>query len=192
MKMSKNILVGVLFLVGVHTANAQLTLTCESGNRAIEQAACWGFGATSYTNIASYVINGSWSVRGNSMTNPNINACWVKTPWMMMGSGNITLKTKLENSTGTTKQVVVAYKLYDPNSASQYKEGDTVRFYTFDYPKNGAYFSTSVQDLTIPIPVGIANSTTPMKIQISFVGTGGNNRADVDNIVIPGSYWSAS
>jgi len=190
MKTFKRILAGVVLIVGAHAANAQLTLTCESGNKAIEQAACWGFGAVNYTNSYSYVINGSWSARSNSMTNSNINACWVKTPWIMLGSGNITLKTKLENSTGTTKQVVVAYKLYDSNSSSQYKEGDTVRFYTFNYPKNGSYFSTSVQNLTIPIPAEIANSTTPMKIQISFVGTGGSNRADVDNIIIPGTYWS--
>jgi len=170
---------------------ANVTLNCESGNRAIEQGNCWGFGAQSYTNVAGQVISGSWSLRSNSMSNPAIGSSWVKTPWMKMGSGNITLQTKLENTTGTTKQVIATYIPYSAGAA--YGEGTLTTFYTFNFPNTGGGYgmSSAIQSLTIPIPAAIANNTTTAyKIQLSFVGTGGNNRANTDNIVIPGEYWS--
>lgn len=182
------LLVAGIFIISA-TASAQLTLNCESGNRAIEQGNCWGFGATSYTNTAGLVISGSWSVRSNSMTNPAISSSWVKTPWMKIGSGNITMKAKLENTTGTTKQIVVTYIPY--NASGSYGEGTYNTFYTFNFPGTSNNMSTALQSLSIPIPAQIANdATTAYKILISFVGTGGNNRTNADDIVIPGEYWS--
>lgn len=183
-----NLLV-VITLLSVSTMNAQLTLNCESGNRAIEQGNCWGFGAVSYSRRDVHIITGFWSTLSNSMTNPALNSAWIKSPWMKVGEGNITISTKLENSTGTTKQLVASFIPYDEN-AGVYKEGTPTTFYTFDYPKNGTTFSIAVQNLVIPIPSAIANSTNAYKIMISFVGTGGNNRAITDNLIIPGTYWS--
>ncbi|MEI6556200.1 MAG: T9SS type A sorting domain-containing protein [Paludibacter sp.] len=179
----------ILALLATTYAKAQVTLDCESGNRAIEQGNCWGFGAVSYTNTSGLVISGSWSTRSNSMSNPALSSAWIKSPWMKVGSGNITLSTHMENTTGTTKQLVACYIPYDENGGVS-KEGTLTSFYTFDYPMSGGSFLTTVQNLSIPIPGAIANSTTVYKIQLSFVGTGGNNRAISDNIVIPGTYWS--
>lgn len=176
-------------MISVSTLNAQLTLNCESGNRAIEQGNCWGFGAVSYTRRDTHVISGFWSTLSNSMTNPALGSSWIKTPWMKVGQGNITISTQLENNTGTTKQLVVSFIPYDEN-AGIYKEGALTTFYTFDYPKNGVVFSKTVQNLVIPIPEAIRNSTNTYKIMFSFVGSGGNNRAISDNLIIPGTYWS--
>ena len=183
-----NLLV-IITILSVNTVNAQLTLDCESGNRGIEQGNCWAFGAVSYTRRDVHIISGFWSTLSNSMTNPALSSAWIKTPWMKVGEGNITISTKLENSTGTTKQLVASYIPYDEN-AGTYKEGTLTTFYTFDYPKNGTIFSTAVQNLVIPIPQAIANSTNAYKIMLSFVGTGGNNRAITDKLVVPGTYWS--
>ena len=184
----KSLIVVAFINVFVFSSMAQLTLNCESGNRAIEQGNCWGFGAVSYSRRDVHVISGFWSTLSNSMSNPALSSAWIKTPWMKVGQGNITLSAKLENSTGTTKQIVVSYIPYDEN-AGTYKEGTLVSFYTFDYPKNGTSFSIAVQNLSVPIPQAIANSTTVYKILFSFVGTGGNNRAIADNLIIPGEYW---
>jgi LruC domain-containing protein len=179
----------VAALLSVNTVNAQLTLDCESGNRAIEQGNCWGFGAVSYTNTSTLIISGSWSTRSNSMSNPALGSSWIKSPWMKVGQGNITISTRLENATGTTKQLVASYIPFDVNAGNS-KEGTLTTFYTFDFPKNGSTFSLSVQNLVIPIPEAIANSSDIYKIMLSFVGTGGNNRAIADNLIIPGTYWS--
>lgn len=186
---NKIALLVAITMLGTSTINAQVTLNCESGNRAIEQGNCWGFGAVTYTRRDTQVITGFWSTLSNSMTNPALSSAWIKSPWMKVGQGNITISTKLENSTGTTKQLVVSYIPYDEN-AGTYKEGTLTTFYTYDYLKNGTIFSTVLQNLVIPIPQAIANSTNAYKIMISFVGTGGSNRGMSDNIVIPGTYWS--
>ncbi len=185
-----SILIIAFLALSIATEAQQLELDCESGNRAIEQGNCWGFGAVSYTRRDTHVINGFWSTLSNSMSNPALNSSWIKTPWMKMGAGNITLSVKLENTTGTTKQVVVSYIPYDESVVSIYKEGALETFYTFNFPKNGSLFLTTVSNLTIPIPQAIINSTNAYKILISFVGTGGNNRAIADKIIIPGEYWS--
>jgi len=188
----------IISLSSIGSAHAQVSLNCESGNRAIEQGNCWGFGAVTYIERSSIVtggrdrsvvINGDWSTRSNSMSNPDLASSWIKTPWMKVGSQNITLSTRLEGTTGTTKQLVVSYIPYN-EAAGVNKEGALTTFYTFDYPQSGNSFLTTVQNLTIPIPVEIANSSDVYKIMISFVGTGGNNRAIADDIIIPGTYWA--
>jgi LruC domain-containing protein len=169
-------------------AFGQVTLNCESGNRAIEQGNCWGFGAISYSNTANYVISGVWSTKSNSLTNPAPTACWIKTPWMLVGSGDITFRTRLDgNSNGVvSKGIIISYIPYDANNAPNY-EGTAVQFYTYSFPN----FTTTIRDISAAIPAEIANATSnAYKIRVSFVGTGGNERAYADDFVFPGTYWS--
>lgn len=178
-------LVFVVFaLISWQKSNAQLVLNCESGNRSIEQGACWAFGSVSYTNNSS-VISGTWSTRSNQLTNPAPTACWVKTPWMKVGTGEITMKTRLEASNGTTRGIIASYVSYDPNLPPYY-EGTPVQFYSWSWPS----LNTNIYNLAIPIPVEIENSNSAYKIRISFVGTGGNSRATGDDYIFPGIYWS--
>jgi len=166
---------------------AAVTLNCESGNRSIEQGNCWGFGATSYTNTPSSVIAGSWSVRSNSLTNPSPDACWVKTPWMKVGSGNITFNAKFEGTAGTTRGIIVSYISNAPTNAPYY-EGIPVQFYTYDWPQ--PWPTATYKSFTVPIPAAIANSNDVYKIRVSFIGTGGTARIISDDYVFPGVYWS--
>ncbi len=178
------IVLSISLLIGVN-ANAQLSLSCESGNRTNETNNCWGFGATTYTNTASLIISGSWSTQSNQLTNPAPTACWVKTPWMKVGSGNITLKAKLSLTNGTTRGIVFSYIPYNANNPPYY-EGTAV---VYDSTKWTA-INQNINNISSVIPAAIANSNDVYKIRISFVGTGGTSRIIADDYVIPGTYWS--
>ncbi|MEI6682995.1 MAG: LruC domain-containing protein [Bacteroidota bacterium] len=181
------ILTALTTLLSMTGLMAQVTLNCESGNRAIEQGNCWGFGATSYSNTAGLVISGSWSTKSNSLTNSAPTACWIKTPWMLIGNGNITFQTRLDGAGNgvSAKGITLWYIPYV--AAAPYGEGTPVQFYTYDFP---VFNVTTVRDISAPIPAAIQNSTSVYKIRVSFAGTGGNERAYSDNFIFPGTYWS--
>lgn len=187
-----NIFIRLIFLLLLISGNSQfakadVTLNCESGNRAIEQGNCWGFGATTYSNSNELVISGQWSAKSNSLTNNSPTSCWIKTPWMLVGSGNITLQSRLDgNGNGvSSKGIVIAYIPYVASAA--YGEGTPVQFYTYNFP---SFNTKTIRNLTVPIPPEIANSTEVYKFRVSFIGQGGNERAYSDNFVFPGTYWS--
>jgi len=186
---TKILKLGIALIVILLSANKvisqQLTLTCESGNRAIEQANCWSFGATSYINTAGVVITGNYSTQSNQLTNPAPTASWVKTPWMKMGSGNITLKAKLSIANGTTRGIVFSYIPYNPSNPPSY-EGLPVPYDSIKW----TVMNTNLVNVSSPIPQSIENSNDVYKIRISFVGTGGNSRMIADDYEIPGTYWS--
>ena len=183
---SKIVTVFAIVLLFSFNTKAQLTLTCESGNRATEQAACWGFGAVAYSNL-EFRINGFWSARTNQLTSSLITSCWIKTPWIIPGSGNITMKARLENASGTMRAIVFSYISYDPNAPTSYKEGTTTTYYTYTF---ATPLDIWVKDISVPLPAAIANSQNPYKILISFIGTSGSGRMFADDFVIPGTYWS--
>ncbi|MHC1777397.1 MAG: LruC domain-containing protein [Lentimicrobium sp.] len=165
---------------------AQLSLNFESGNRAIEQGNCWAFGSVSYSNL-EFRINGNWSGRTNQLTNPSITASWIKTPWILPGTGNITMKARLENSSGTSRGIVLSYIPYDPSAPNAYKEGEKTTFSTYNFPTP---LNIWIQDITFALPPELVNSQESYKILISFIGQGGNSRAFADDILIPGTYNS--
>lgn len=186
-------LVKSLFIVMISTilfsnsTRAQVTLDCESGNRNIDAAACWGFGALSYTSTSNLVIAGLWSARSNQLTNLSPDACWLKTPWMLVGNGDITFLTKLDGGPATTRALKLFYIPYDINSSSSHKEGVPVEFFHYDFP---SATSTVLRTISVAVPAAIMNSTQPYKIKISYIGTGGTGRALSDNFSFPGTYYS--
>jgi LruC domain-containing protein len=184
--MKKIALLLIITLAGFVSKSQTLSLNCESGNRSIEQGNCWAFGSVSYSNL-EFRINGFWSMRTNQLTNLSTSACWVKTPWFKPGSGNITMKTRLENASGTSRGIVFTYVPYDANAISSTKEGTGTAFYTYNF---ATPLDIWVKDITVPIPSAIANSNQAYKIIISFIGSGGFGRAFADDLVIPGTYWS--
>jgi transaldolase len=132
-------------------------------------------------------INGFWSLRSNQLTSLSNEASWIKTPWIKPGSGNITLKTRLENDGGTTRTITFSYISYDATQNNVIKEGPSTVFYTYNFPKP---FDIWIKDLSIPLPAAIANANQAYKILITCVGSGGTSRIFLDDIVIPGDYWS--
>jgi LruC domain-containing protein len=169
-----------------------LTMNAESGNRSTDQANCWEYGAVGYTNTAAQVISGSWSMRGNSLSNPSLDACWIKSPWVLLANGNITLRVKMENTSGTGgtppnnyKMVSVRFREFDPNASSfqgAYVGG------TQDYLMVAPF--TTTQNVSFRVPAELVAAGKPLKVMISFSGVGGNNRPNIDDIVIPGTYFS--
>lgn len=167
-----------------NSASAQLNLNFESGNRAIEQANCWSFGALSYSNLAQR-ISGNWSGRTNQLTNLAMNACWLKTPWILPGSGEISMLVRLDNTTGTSRGIILSYLPYDPEAGTAHKEGQATSFYELYFPQP---FNTNITSVICSIPAEIQNVNLPYKIMFSFVGQGGNGRMFLDDIIIPGTY----
>ncbi|MFY8107540.1 MAG: LruC domain-containing protein [Bacteroidia bacterium] len=198
MKLNK-FLVALLMLTSIGGINAQsLSVNCETAppyytrsegnNRLYDISNCWAFGAVTYTRTSTQIISGNFSMRSNSPTSLDPNACWVKSPWLKPGSGNITLKMKFESATSATlRRVILTYCSYDPASLSSSKEGTHIRFDSISYVPN---LPTTAQTLSFAIPAAIANSGQVYKIRISFVGTGGTTRFNMDDLVIPGTYWS--
>ncbi len=144
-KLGLVLIIGILFS---YNTQAQVTLNCESGNRTTDQNNCWGFGATSYSQ--TLVIDGAWSTKSNSLTNISLGASWVKTPWMKMGNGNITFKTRLDGAGNgvSMKRVVVSYVKYNASN-SPYYENDPVRIDSLEFTN---FSSTAILSGSITIP----------------------------------------
>jgi LruC domain-containing protein len=176
----------LLLTIHVNAQKALPILNMESGDRTVEQGNCYAFGSVSYSNL-EFRINGFWSGRTNQLTNPAITACWIKTPWILPTSGNITLSARLENNSGTSRGIVITYIPYDANAVSATKEGAGTSFYTYNFP---VPLEIGIKNISVPMPAAIANSNVPHKILISFVGVGGNSRAFTDDIFVPGTYYS--
>ncbi|MCF8429534.1 MAG: LruC domain-containing protein [Bacteroidia bacterium] len=185
----KLIKISAVFLIclTVLASKAQtISINCESGNKSTEQANCWSFVSISYSNL-EFRINGNWSMRTNQLTNLSTTACWVKTPWFKPGSGNLTMKARLENSSGTSRAIVFTYVPYSASATNSSKEGTGVVFYTYNF---ATPLDIWVKDITVPIPSAIANSNQAYKVLISFIGSGGSGRAFIDDISMQGSYWA--
>ncbi len=178
----------IAILTGIFSlsASAQLTLDFESGDRSREAGNCWAFGAVSFSSNSAHNITGKWVGRSNSMTNTSPNASWIKSPFVKLGKGDITFKVKLENTSGTTKTVRIRFIEYNSANTSTGEGAIYSDSFSFDWSS----LNTKVQNISYTIPNAIANSNTPYKVMISFLGTGGNNRCNIDDIVIPGTYWA--
>jgi len=183
---NKSILVIASLMIFSFSTQATVNLNCESGNRSIEQGNCWNFAGIAYSNV-EFRISGFWSLRSNQLTSLANAASWSKTPWIKPGTGNITLKTRLENDGGTIRTITFSYITYDATQNNVIKEGESTVFYTYNFPKP---FDIWIKDLSIPLPSAIANANQAYKIVITCVGSGGTSRIFLDDIVIPGEYWS--
>jgi LruC domain-containing protein len=87
----------------------------------------------------------------------------------------------------TERRMILTYCSYDPASSSSSKEGTHIRFDSISYTPS---LPTTAQTLSFAIPAAIANSGQVYKIRISLVGSGGTTRYNMDDLVIPGTYWS--
>lgn len=170
------------------TTNAQtLTIDAESGNIAEDQANCWAFGEIGYTSKDAQIVNGKWSMYSNTPTSLDPSACYIKSPWLKPGRGKITLTIKFESeSEAKSRYIIASYITYNP-AAKESAEGSFVRFDStnFDLP-----LSTKNQEISFPVPEEIIKSGLPFKIQLSFVGTGCTSRYIIDDISLPGTYFS--
>ncbi|HRW96264.1 MAG TPA: LruC domain-containing protein [Bacteroidales bacterium] len=171
---------------------SQVILDFESGNQGIEIANCWSFVQLNYQNNSQQpglIIEGSFSGMTHQLNNPSPDANWIKTPWIRFSSGEITFDARLNGGPGNSRNMMLAYIGYDPQSSSLEKEAEPVSFYTYSFPGQ-INNNTTIRNISVPVPAEIANSENAFKIRISFYGNGGSARVLVDNLVFPGDYWS--
>lgn len=93
----KKIFLALLIAAGLQSSAQTVQMNFQSGDRNLETANCWAFGAFSFVNNIPLVAGNnatlSWTGRSNQLTSLLPTACWVKSPWIKMGSGNITFQT---------------------------------------------------------------------------------------------------
>jgi LruC domain-containing protein len=184
----KNFALKVAFLLGLSTSafSQAVTLNAESGNRAVDAANCWAFGAQSYINTANIRISGTWSVQSNQLTSLLPGASWVKSPFIKLGSGNISFKTRLNGSPGTTRGIRVYIIGVDENKLpTKEAEGTPATLYSYDFANPT---STTIINHSFAIPATYVGKV--YKILFSWIGTGGTGRLISDDFSIAGEYWS--
>ncbi len=197
-KLLLSIVAGLFITANIHAQTALPILNCETSSSPINNggsrgatdrrnydiANCWTFGGVSYTDIGA--ISNFYSAQSGQATSLLVTSFWIKSPWIKPGSGNITLKAKLTASNGTVRKVHIAYLPYDAVTGNSAKEGTRVEFNVYDFTT----INTTVNNLSIPIPAAIANSSVPYKIMISLAGSGGNSRIMLDDLTIPSTYFA--
>jgi LruC domain-containing protein len=181
-----------LLLINLSNAQSPLpVLTAESGRQSADMTLCWSFRDIRYTTATAHTITGNWSLRSLTPSNIDPDACWVKSPWIMVNGNQISLKLKFEASgAATIRRVIASYISYDqnvPSFESPITRFDSLDYYTTSFGNN---LPTSMQNVTFTIPSSIVNNNKLYKIMISFVGTGGTTRYNIDDIAIPGIYSS--
>ncbi len=181
-KILSTLAVAALTALGAHAQS--LTLDAESGNRAIDQANCWGFGAQGYTNTSGQVISGNWSVRSNQLTSMLPSASWVKSPFIKFRPGNITFQTRLDGNPGTTRSLKV-YRIPVNPANNTSREGALEEIYSYNFT---SATTTALISHTVNVPASWNGQV--YKIQFSWLGTGGTGRLLSDNFDIPGEYWA--
>lgn len=174
------------FSVSGSFAQNFLTADAEEGHRKFDEAICWSFGAFTVSNSPAIMIDGSYSYRSNALTNDSNTATWIKSPWMMLEAGSLTFKTRLDGNAGGNRGILFQYIPYDATD-TDHGHGPEVQFDKFDFP-NPINGQTTVHEIAVKIPDEIIGK--PHKIFISYVGTGGIGRAGLDNLKIPGTYYS--
>jgi LruC domain-containing protein len=183
-KVLLSIVAGLFITANALAQTALPVMNCESGDRAIEIANCWSFGSISF--ISANVISGNWSGQSGQATNISATNMWIKSPWVKLKSGNITLKCKLSATNGTVRKVHIAYLPYDAVNGNAIKEGTRVEFNNYTF----ATIDQTINNISFPIPAAIENSSVPYKIMVSFAGSGGNSRFIVDELDIPSTYFA--
>jgi LruC domain-containing protein len=183
-KVLLSIVAGLFITANALAQTALPVMDFESGDRAIEIANCWSFGSISF--ISANVISGNWSGQSGQATNISATNMWIKSPWVKLKSGNITLKCKLSAANGTVRKVHIAYLPYDAVNGNANKEGTRVEFNNYTF----ATINQTINNISFPIPAAIENSSVPYKIMVSFAGSGGNSRFIVDELDIPSTYFA--
>lgn len=149
------------------------------GNREEAAADCWYTPGCSLVNGAGEVLEGSHSARTGQLSGGLANANGVVSPWIRVGSGNITFQHRLTNwNAGSTRFIMVTME-----TAGTPPIRDTI--YRVAYEPGNA---TNTQFVTIHIPAYAEGMVCRFKF-LAY-GTGGNSRCLMDNIKIKGDYWS--
>lgn len=156
----------------------------EWGDRNLYLASCWSMAGVTVSDEASTLISGSYSYRTNPVISESNTSIWIKSPWILPQTGNITIKTRLDGNSGGNRAVIFQYVAFDEHNENN-GEGSSIEFDRFEFP-NPINNQTTVHEVNVAVPAEIVGK--PYKIFISFTGSGGNARMGLDEWVIPAQY----
>lgn len=157
---------------------AQVTLNFESGNAATDEAVGWSFFRNSYSN--SLPISGTWNAQTIELRNSDIDSCWIKSPWIVWRSGNITFNTRLRSTLATQRGIAVRFIPFD-NCATNHEGTPSDTMYYVNLPIN-----TITQNHSFSVPSLVLNGKR-WRMMVSFLGTGRSARNRSDNYSLPGT-----
>jgi LruC domain-containing protein len=166
-----------LFLSQLSVSAQQLVLNGENYSQKEDAANCWQFNGISYTEKA---ISGKLSL-ATDLTTGTWKDLYIKSPWVRLKSGNITLKSRITAEGDKNKYIFVAYL-----PLVKEDEGDLVEINKYDMPSSGK----DVQSISIAVPEKIANDGNAYKILISIGGDKGEAGLLIDDISIPATYFA--
>lgn len=166
------------FLMLSTLTKAQVTLNFESGNASTDEATGWSFFRNSYTN--SGAISAIWAAQTISLRNSNIDSCWIKSPWIVWNSGNITFHSKLRSTLAGTRGIAVRFIPFD-NCATNHEGTPSDTIYYVNLPIN-----TNLQSHNFSVPSLVLDGKR-WRMMVSFLGTSGAARNVSDNYSLPGT-----
>ncbi len=176
--MKKSIILSAALLTGMFINAQTVILNAESGNIKEELSNCWQTrGEISYVTKA---ITGTYGI-ATGLTTGDATDLQIKSPWLKLKAGSITLKAKLTAEGNRNKSIIVSYIPFVKES-----EGTAVTISTYAWPNTG----TTVQNISVAVPASIANDGNPYKILFSFGGDKEDGGILADDISIPATYFS--
>ncbi|MEI8006270.1 MAG: LruC domain-containing protein [Bacteroidota bacterium] len=147
----------------------------EQGSKEYYTNSCWSMEGLSMINNSP--ISGTWSIRSASLSGSESNANRMASPWVKLtASGNFTFKHKLTAFAGTWKSITVRL--------SNNTDTTTILLYTYNYVKPGDVNRV----ISVSVPVNVSG-IYQVNWKMSGAG-GGDDRIMLDDISIPGTYWS--
>jgi hypothetical protein len=166
----------ILGLTYLGTLAQTVNLNCESGEMKEEMVNCWDFRGLEYTKEA---IGGKVGIQTGYTTGVS-GDIYIKSPWMKLSNGNIHLKAKLMKE-GEYKKLIFSVVALIKETESEPKA-----FAEFDWEKG----SSEVKTVLVAIPSEFVKDGKEYKIIISVVGNKGDAGVLIDDISIPGLYFS--
>ncbi len=159
-----------------------VTLNFESGNKAVEISNCWTFSDVDYVNGSK--MTGVWSgITNNVQSQEQANSNnWIKSPWIKPQAGIITFNAMLNGNLNNGARGIAVY--YIPYDVKKDAEGTPVLISS----SSVSIVSPKSQAISVSVPAGIVDGV--YKIQIKFFGKSGSAEICVDDISIPGTYYS--
>lgn len=182
--MKNIILFCVLSLYSVGTFAQFVENDAELGNESRYKGMCWKLEELSVSDKSSTLIGGKYSFRIDDLEKESLSSSYLKSPWLILAKGDISFQAKLDGKNGGQRSIVVQYIEIN----SKLSEEKSKVFFRFNFSQP-LHKDTKVHDISIPVPKELLNGKN-YKIQISFIGVGGDAKIGIDNLKIPGVYHS--
>lgn len=179
----KSVLLIAVLAILCSNANAQRVMqNFESGDMAVDVGNYWAFYNILYDKSVNYHINDDWAGK-NTRISASREDTWVKSPWVLIASGNFTFSMKMDMTRNDERGYVALAIPYDESKADG--EGTPVKL-------DSVWCTANANNTILPLSVSLPSDMVGKlyKIKLCFVGMGSGSKTSVDDISIPGTYYS--